>query len=341
MSDLFLGIDTSNYKTSVAVTDSAGVCVFRKSEFLPVPQGSRGLRQSECFFRHSCRLPGYISELCSAIDIHAVKAAGVSARPRRTEGSYMPCFLAGVNAASEMASVLGIPLYEFSHQEGHAAAVMEYGAAQDETGQSGRAILMHLSGGTTEILTCQQDKEGYALGIIGGTRDISIGQLIDRAGVAMGYSFPAGSYLDKLAEAYEHDNPGSRPGIAPVKTSDGYFNLSGIETQTLRWIGKASSEEYPYIAYSLFERIAQLLAAAAADLSLSEAAGTVYMAGGVASSSFMRKAVQKKIIAVCRGRTDSPQLVFSSPDLSGDNAVGTALLAGRLFQNSGHLLTNQ
>ena len=65
------------------------------------------------------------------------------------------------------------------------------------------------------------------------------------------------------------------------------------------------------------------------------------MAGGVASSSFIRNAVQKRINTICKGRNDRPQLVFSSPDLSGDNAVGTALLAGRLFQNSGHLLTNQ
>ena len=339
MSDLFLGIDTSNYKTSVAVTDSSGTCVFQKSEFLPVPQGSRGLRQSECFFRHSCRLPDYISELCSEIDIHAVKAAGVSSRPRRTEGSYMPCFLAGVNAAREMTSVLGIPLYEFSHQEGHAAAVMEYGTETEDAGQiSSRALLMHLSGGTTEILTCQQDRDGYALDIIGGTRDISIGQLIDRAGVAMGYSFPAGSFLDKLAEAYALEYPGSKPGIASVKVREGYFNLSGIETQTLRWIEAASSEEYPFIAYSLFERIAQLLAASAADLSLSETAGTVYMAGGVASSSFIRKAVQNRIKTICKGRNDRPQLVFSSPALSGDNAVGIALLAGRLFHSAGSIL---
>lgn len=62
------------------------------------------------------------------------------------------------------------------------------------------------------------------------------------------------------------------------------------------------------------------------------------MAGGVASSSFIRNAVQKRINTICKGRNDRPQLVFSSPALSGDNAVGIALLAGRLFHSAGSIL---
>ena len=111
MPDLYLGIDTSNYKTSVAVTDGNNRTVFERSEYLEVPQGSRGLRQSEAFFRHSNRLPEYIEEMSRSVDVSAIRAAGVSSRPRRVEGSYMPCFLAGVNAAREMAAVLGIPLH--------------------------------------------------------------------------------------------------------------------------------------------------------------------------------------------------------------------------------------
>ena len=104
----------------------------------------------------------------------------------------MPCFLAGVNAAREMAAVLGIPLHEFSHQEGHAAAIIENSSDTDIR----RSVLFHLSGGTTEFLICEPDEDGYRMEICGGTKDISAGQLIDRAGVAMGYPFPSGAYLD-------------------------------------------------------------------------------------------------------------------------------------------------
>lgn len=332
MSDLYLGIDTSNYKTSVALADGSGRIVLQKSEFLEVPRGSRGMRQSEAFFRHSCRLPGYIRELCSEADPRSIRAAGVSSRPRRAEGSYMPCFLAGVNAASEIASVLGIPLYEFSHQEGHAAAVIECGREFSGSPARGRdTVLMHLSGGTTEFLRCRQDQAGYDLEIIGGTRDISIGQLFDRAGVAMGYDFPSGMYLDELAGQYAGEGHLSdKPGIPAVKTSGGYFNLSGPETQVMRWIENSSPDEYPFIAFSLFDRIAELLAVCASEAADTADTDTVYMAGGVSSSSFIREITAKKLDMITQGPGRRPMIIFGEPALSGDNAAGTAILARRI-----------
>ena len=325
MSGLYLGIDTSNYKTSVAVTDSDGNTVFERSEYLAVPGGSRGMRQSEAFFRHSCRLPDYFDEVFSTVSASDVCAVGVSSRPRRVEGSYMPCFLAGVNAARETASVLGIPLHEFSHQEGHAAAVID-GSSQDAS------ILFHLSGGTTEFLLCRPDEKGFDLRISGGTKDISIGQLVDRAGVAMGYSFPSGMYLDALSEEYlSGDAPdGIKPGLPRIKT-DGYsFNLSGTETRVLRWIETASAEEYPFIAYSIFDRIAELLAASAVKISSDNDIRTVYMAGGVSASSFLRRSVLHKLSDTEHNSDDIPDIIFGEPSLSGDNAVGIARLTHRI-----------
>ena len=323
MPDLYLGIDTSNYKTSVAVTDGNNQTVFEKSEYLEVPQGSRGLRQSEAFFRHSNRLPEYIEEMSRSVDVSAIRAAGVSSRPRRVEGSYMPCFLAGVNAAREMASVLGIPLHEFSHQEGHAAAVIESSA---ET-ELHRSVLFHLSGGTTEILICEPDEDGYRMDICGGTLDISAGQLIDRAGVAMGYPFPSGAYLDGLAETYIAANGRVKPCLPRIRITDGKFNLSGTETQVMRLIESSEAEDYPEIAYSIFERTAELLASSALSAAASAGTDTVYMAGGVSASSFIRKSIAEKLSA---SKDTGPEIKFGDPVLSGDNAVGTARLARRI-----------
>ena len=107
----------------------------------------------------------------------------------------MPCFLAGVNAAKEIAAALKVPVYCFSHQEGHAAAVME--SVGNTPAQN--TLFFHLSGGTTETLLCSPDDEGYRMEIVGGTRDISAGQLLDRFGVALGMPFPSGGYLDDIA----------------------------------------------------------------------------------------------------------------------------------------------
>ena len=326
MPDLYLGIDTSNYKTSIAVADADNNTVFEKSEYLEVPQGSRGLRQSEAFFRHSNRLPEYIEEMSQSVDVSAIRAAGVSSRPRRVEGSYMPCFLAGVNAAREISSVLGIPLHEFSHQEGHAAAIIE--SSTDTCIK--KSVLFHLSGGTTEFLVCEPDENGYRMEICGGTKDISAGQLIDRAGVAMGYPFPSGAYLDDLAEAYYAANGRVKSCLPRLKTTNGEFNLSGTETQVMRMIEASDAEEYPQLAYSIFERIAELLASSAVNSAASAGTDTLYMAGGVSASSFIRKSIAEHLASL---HGTKPEVIFGDPVLSGDNAVGPARLARRIHNS--------
>ena len=91
-----LGIDTSNYATSLAVFDSAGEVVCDIKRFLPVKEGQLGLRQSDALFHHTVALPQMLEELGARCDLSAVAAVGVSEKPRPLEGSYMPCFLAGV-----------------------------------------------------------------------------------------------------------------------------------------------------------------------------------------------------------------------------------------------------
>ena len=323
MADLFLGIDTSNYKTSIAVIDSGSETVFARSEYLDVPAGKRGLRQSEAFFMHSNRLPDQIEELSSHIDFSKVRAVGVSSRPRRVEGSYMPCFLSGINAAREIASVLGIPLHQFSHQEGHAAAIIENDteAIRKIIDDPSESLLYHLSGGTTEFLRCRPDEDGYDLEIIGGTLDISIGQLLDRAGVAMGLPFPSGAYLDDMAISHS----GETGHILPkIRINEGRFNLSGAETKLLRTIEGTSPDHYPALIKELFDLTSQLLISSASDLSKEYSADTVYMAGGVASSRYIRDKIASYALS-----HKMPEIKFGRPELSGDNAVGIARLALR------------
>ncbi len=328
MENFYVGIDTSNYKTSVAVIDDESKILFQNSEYLEVPAGKRGLRQSEAFFKHSCKIPEYINEMSKCIDMSKVRAIGVSTRPRRVEGSYMPCFLAGINTAKTITSTLDIPIFEFSHQEGHAAAIIE---SELPIIYYRKSLLFHLSGGTTEFLLCTPDKDGYAMEIVGGTLDISIGQLIDRTGVALGLPFPSGSYMDEDVCIYE----GKKSSILPhIKIENGYFNLSGAETKIIREIesidnkaseGLISDEEKSMLILSiekeLFTKLSELLKISATNLSEAYGVDTVYMAGGVASSRFVRNTIS----------SSDTNIVFGKPELSGDNAVGTALLTRRKY----------
>ena len=122
---LTLGIDTSNYATSLAVFDTQAqevVCAVKR--FLPVKPGERGLRQSDAVFHHTAALPEMLNEVAGQADFSRVGAVGVSERPRPVEGSYMPCFLTGLSAATAFAYGAGIPLVRTTHQQGHVTAAV-------------------------------------------------------------------------------------------------------------------------------------------------------------------------------------------------------------------------
>ena len=159
---LTLGIDTSNYATSLAVFDTdAGEVVCDCKKFLPVKEGQLGLRQSDALFHHTAALPEMLAEL--------------SAKPRPVEGSYMPCFLAGVSAATAFALAKGLPMVKLTHQQGHIAAALY--ATGDLTLFEREALVFHVSGGTTDLLLCH---EAESITPLGTSSDLYAGQAVDR-----------------------------------------------------------------------------------------------------------------------------------------------------------------
>ena len=121
---IFIGIDTSNYTTSVGIVDADGALIANLKRPLTVKDGERGLRQSDAVFSHVRNLPSIMEEARGIIDGREILAVGVSDRPRNTEGSYMPCFLAGVSAAMSLCAPVGLEPYRVSHQCGHIMAAI-------------------------------------------------------------------------------------------------------------------------------------------------------------------------------------------------------------------------
>ena len=177
-----LGFDTSNYTTSVA--EFHGVGGENCSRLLDVKPGELGLRQSDALFAHVRRLPELVDALCGKLPADTVRAVGASTRPRAVEGSYMPCFLAGESQARNLARFLDVPFYPFSHQQGHIAAAL-WSAGRMELMRQPH-LAWHLSGGTTELLLVTPDGKNVRAEKLGGTSDISAGQLIDRTGQLLG-----------------------------------------------------------------------------------------------------------------------------------------------------------
>ena len=303
MNELYLGIDTSNYTTSVAVTDSEGNVISDRRRLLSVKKGERGLRQQEALFHHIKNFPEIIKIVRDDVDIKQIKSIGVSARPRNVEGSYMPCFEAGRSFAISIGAALNVPIYEFSHQEGHIRAATDI----DE------CICFHLSGGTTEFLKVVKnvDKTGYKVDIIGHTLDISFGQLIDRIGVAMGFDFPAGKAIDSLA--FSSDRNLIIKGLKPFHISGNDVNLSGAETQFGRIISDYKKDE---IAITLMNMTAECLDKIIATCKKKYPDIPVVLAGGVSQSLFLKECLKDKAIFA---------------EYGADNAIGISKLGGMAY----------
>jgi N6-L-threonylcarbamoyladenine synthase len=303
---LFIGIDTSNYTTSAAAVSVAGE-VFCAKRLLAVPQGEKGMRQSDALFCHTRDLPEIVAEVIEkakgALGETKVLGVAASSTPRRVEGSYMPCFLAGVNAAKSAASLLCVPYLSFSHQEGHIEAA-RFGAEQEGRAFSEKEFYaFHLSGGTTEFLHVREEGGRYQASLLAEALDLTCVQLIDRCGVRLGLGFPAGKELEALAEKST-----VREKIK-IPKKEGGINLSGFENKFEKKLAEgAKKEDLARYVFSVTEEAIRSL------LSFGEEGVPVLFSGGVASSHLLKSALQKE------------NHFFAPPIFCADNAIGIARL---------------
>ena len=303
---IILGIDTSNYTTSVALLYSDGELIANIKRPLPVQPGDRGLRQSEAVFAHVKNIPSAMREVYECLDGRTPVAVGVSERPRKVDGSYMPCFLSGVAAAESISATLGIPLYRFSHQCGHIMAAL-YSSGSEELMQ-GRFAAFHVSGGTTELLLVDGDSHGFSARLVGGTKDLNAGQIIDRIGVSLDMPFPAGPHMERAALAFGGKIPSKK-----VSVEGTYANLSGLENMAQKLY--AESGDVGKTAAFVFEYLGNSIVRMCEGLIEEHGEMPIVFAGGVMCNSIIRAKLEAKFNAR-----------FAEPMMSADNAVGIAEL---------------
>ena len=301
-----IGFDTSNYTTSIAYFDGEGG--LNCSKLLPVKQGELGLRQSDAVFAHIKGLPELSGRLFSNFDASTVTAVGVSTRPRAVEGSYMPCFMVGYTHAKLLSDMLGVPLIEVSHQQGHIAASLWSADRLDL--MEVPHLAWHLSGGTTELLLVEPDGKNVHCTKIGGTTDISAGQLIDRTGQMLSLPFPSGKHIDAMSRE------ATGKELFKVKCNGPEFSFSGVQNKVQQFFS-ACNDPVETAAYAL-RCVANAVLQATKNALEPYPGLPVVFSGGVASNSMLRQVL----------RPLNP--VFSEPQYSTDNAMGVAVLAHRL-----------
>lgn len=301
-----IGFDTSNYTTSIAWFD--GNNGINCSKLLPVKQGELGLRQSDAVFAHIKGLPELSGRLFSDIGEANITAIGVSTRPRAVEGSYMPCFMVGYTHAKLLSDLLHVPMIEVSHQQGHVAASLWSANRLDLMDTP--HLAWHLSGGTTELLLIEPEDRNVKCTKIGGTTDISAGQLIDRTGQLLQLPFPSGKHLDSLSQS------ASMQDVFQVKCQKAEFSLSGVQNKVQQFHAQHNSPAET-AAYCL-RCVAQTVLKATKNAMKEYPGLEVVFSGGVASNAMLRE------------RTAPLLPVFAEPKYSTDNAIGVAVLAHRM-----------
>jgi len=303
-----LGFDTSNYTTSIAFYGKS--ITMNCSQLLPVRAGELGLRQSDAVFHHVKSLPELSGRLFSNLDSSDIAVVGVSTRPRAVEGSYMPCFLVGQSHAEAISQLLRVPLFTCSHQQGHIAAALWSAGRLDLLDQP--HLAWHLSGGTTELLLVEPEGRNVKCTKIGGTTDISAGQLIDRTGVMLSLQFPAGKQLDALSVSAQLKD------TFCAKCSDMSFSLSGAQNKVEKFYAE-HADPAETAAYALRCVCATVLKATENAMCAYPGLPIVF-SGGVASNGMLRSAFEAY----------SP--IFAKPEFSTDNAMGVAILAARSLE---------
>lgn len=305
-----LGIDTSNYTSSVSIYNTQSGEIAMKKRLLPVKENSLGLRQSDAVFEHIKQLHTLVEELFCANPC-TLSAVCVSTRPRTVEGSYMPAFLVGDMLASSIASVLRIPKFCCSHQDGHIAAAL-YGANRLDM-LNAPFYAFHLSGGTTEVVRVTPTKCLFEVEIIAQTLDLNAGQLVDRVGVMLGLRFPCGGEITELSLQCG-DKIQTKPTLKGCN-----IHLSGVQNQCEKLLtdGKTPS----YIAKYVIEYLKQAVEDMTNAIFLEYGKLPVLYAGGVMSNITIKEHIENKFGGI-----------FSPPIYSADNSAGVSVI-GAIYLN--------
>ena len=309
--ELILGIDTSNYTTSAALMSRDGELIAHKRVRLEVKKGKRGLRQSKAVFQHVNKLPEIINEVIAGHQEELAEVV-VSSRPRDKEGSYMPVFRVGEGQAETLAQVLEIPVTKVSHQAGHLMA----GLWSNNLNDVDRFLALHLSGGTSELLFVHQNREpSFEIQKIGGSQDLTAGQFIDRVGVKLGLSFPAGPGLEELAQKGREnalDLPYSVEGLK--------ISFSGPCSAAMRKIEAGTRKEDIAIGVqqSIANSLIEMLSQAVKEYDCQD----ILLVGGVMANQYLRDKLKENL----ENKILGAKLYFAPPRWSSDNAVGTTAL---------------
>ena len=241
--------------------------------------------------------------------------------------------LVGMTYAKSLSFATGVPIIAVNHIEGHIhAVILEQGSAVEYP-----ALALVVSGGHTHLF---EVREGFQYRLLGRTRDDAAGEAYDKVAKLLGFGYPGGPIIDKLAR---YGDPEAVRFTSPKMKGNALdFSFSGLKTAVLRWVEardmsgeiaarrairhagidelRAATPQRALDLLASFQRavVRELLRHAAASAE-QIGARSLIVSGGVACNSGLREAARDSALPY--------PIFFPSPGLSTDNAAMIAAAA--------------
>lgn len=229
--------------------------------------------------------------------------------------------LTGACFAKSLAYGLNIPTVGVNHLEAHLMAPM-----MEEPAPPFPFIALLVSGGHSQILSVK------GLGkyeLLGETLDDAVGEAFDKTAKLMGFAYPGGPKLAKLANqgdplAYQFPKPMTdRPGLD--------LSFSGLKTHVLNtWQSSDKSEQTKAnIAASFQHAVCQTLIIKVRRAIKQTNIKNLVVSGGVSANIQLRQELSALMAA------SDGQAYFPRPEFCTDNGAMVAYLGWRIFTEKG------
>jgi N6-L-threonylcarbamoyladenine synthase len=340
MAVLILGIETSCDETAAAVVEGGERVLSSVVASQMSTHGKYGGVVPELASREHLR--AIVTVVREALSQANCRLEGLAAIAATAGPGLVGSLLVGLTYAKSLCFARGLPLIAVNHIEGHIHAVLlelRESAARTTSALEFPAVALVVSGGHTHLFEVE---EGFRYRLLGKTRDDAAGEAFDKVAKLLGFGYPGGPVIDRLAP---YGNPETvRFTFAKMKGNDLDFSFSGLKTAVLRWVeerdleaeiaarralarNRPSTDDWlratPQPTLDLlasFQRaVIRELLTRAAEAAERTGARALIISGGVACNSGLRAAAQAAGLPF--------PVFFPSPALSTDNAAMIAAVA--------------
>lgn len=302
---LILAIETSCDETSVAVVkDGCEVLANIISSQIETHRAFGGVVPEVASRKHVEVITLVIEEAMTAAGVQPEELTAIAV----TQGpGLVGALLVGVVAAKSLALAWGKPLIGTHHIAGHIYANRLVKELQYP------CMTLVVSGGHTELVNMEREGE---FRIIGRTRDDAVGEAYDKVARALGFPYPGGPHVDRLAHEAEEAVALPRVWLEP----DSYdFSFSGLKSAVLNVVNqskmKGLTPDVAGIARGFQESVVEVLVEKAVRAVKANQAKQLLLCGGVAANKGLREAL------VARCEKEGIELIIPPAVYCTDNAA--------------------